>query len=73
MASETVRTFFPVFHVFFQNPEKNTTFYVFYQLLHTFSRTLSTVARSTARDIQFSYFSFIEQVNMQPVSRQGSS
>ena len=72
MASETVRTFFYVFNVFFKIQKKHN-FLRFYELLHTFSRTLSTVARSTARDIQFSYFSFIEQVNIQPVSRQGSS
>ena len=47
MASETVRTFLTFFYFFFQNPE-NMIFYVFFQLLHTFSRTLAGLMRSRA-------------------------
>jgi len=36
-------TFFYVFYVFFENPN-NVTFYVFFALLHTFSRTMLTPA-----------------------------
>jgi len=43
MASETVRsrpTFFYIFNVFLQNPKIHDFFLRFFELLHTFSRTL---------------------------------
>ena len=42
MACETIRTPFYVFYVFFQNPPKRY-FLRFFELLHTFSRTLEAV------------------------------
>ena len=45
MACETTCTFFYVFYVFFQNPKKHD-FLRFFELLHTFSRTM---ARGTAQ------------------------
>ena len=39
MACETVCTFFYVFFTFFQNPKKHD-FLRFFELLHTFSRTV---------------------------------
>jgi len=43
--SETIRTFF---YVFFKI-QKNTTFYVFFELMHTFSRTLGKTFSMTDR------------------------
>ena len=39
---ETICTFFYVFYVFFKI-QKNMTFYVFFQLLHTFSPAVGIV------------------------------
>ena len=55
MACETVCTFFYVFLRFFQNPKKHD-FLRFFELLHTFSRT---VALPNTYNTNFAFKSFV--------------